>query len=254
MGQGETFEIPDAHVFGHLTEDNRKRLRLILKEHLPEVFELDRIIEQKTGYASEICKNMKIDVLSHLATLAKRQHELDHDQQASQLAKIEEHLRRSIVEHPEEVLRNRIVDVEESWVEYQQVAFVYRERDELHGVPRHQELEELRQRIASHLEAARSTKPDETTWEESINAAAQVTEGADLASDLADKLNQCIGEAKRLRKAAEDAHTTKKRWLLGIVAAAVSAAGSVFGGYLLGKGSDESSTTIIHTAKQPTKP
>ena len=257
MGQDEASGRPDAHVFGHLTEDNRMRLRLILSEHLPEVFELDRIIEQKTGYASEICKNMKIDVLSHLATLAKRQHELDHDQQASQLAKIDEHLRRAIVEHPEEVLRKRIVDVEEAWVEYQQVAFVYREKDELHGVPRHQELEELRQRIAAHLEAARSTKPDETTWEESINASAQVTEGADLASDLGDKLNQCIGEAKRLRKAEQDAasaaRTNKRRWVLGIVAAAIIAAGSVFGGYLLGKGSDDSSTTTIH-AKQPTKP
>jgi hypothetical protein len=258
MGLDEAAGIPDAHVFGHLTEGNRTRLRLILSEHLPEVFELDRIIEQKTGYASEICKNMKIDVLSHLATLAKRQHELDHDQQASQLAKIEEHLRRAIVEHPEEVLRNRIVDIEGAWVEYQQVAFAYREKDELHGVPRHQELEELRQRIAAHLEAARSTKPDETTWEESINAAAQVTEGADLASALADKLNQCIGEAKRLRKAEADAavaaRTNKRRWVLGIVATAVIAAGSVFGGYLLGKGSDDSPKPTTHAAKQSGKP
>jgi hypothetical protein len=258
MGRDETAGIPDAHVFGHLTEDNRTRLRLVLSEHLPEVFELDRIIEQKTGYASEICKNMKIDVLSHLATLAKRQHELDHDQQASQLAKIEEHLRRAIVEHPEEVLRNRIVDIEDAWVEYQQVAFTYRERDQLHGVPRHQELEELRQRIAAHLESARSTKPDETTWEESITAAAQVTEGADLASDLADKLNQCIGEAKRLRKAEEEkavvARTDRRRWVLGIIAAAMIAAGSVLGGYLLGKGSNDSPAPASHAVRHPAKP
>jgi hypothetical protein len=251
MGPDDAAATPDPHVFGDLTEDNRRRLRAILSEQLPEVFELDRIIEQKTGYASEICKQMKIDVLSHLATLAKRQHELDHDQQASQLAKIEEHLRRAIVEHPEEVLRNRIADIEEAWVVYQQEAFIYREKNELHGVPRHKELEELRLRINAHLEAARKTKPDETTWDESLDAAAQVTEGADLASDLADKLNQCIGEARRLRRAEEEAaaatqthsnerRTDKKRFVIGIAAAAIIAVGSVFGAYFLGKGASDS--------------
>lgn len=258
MGPDDGSTHPDAHVFGHLTEDNRMRLRVILSEHLPEVFENDRVIEQKTGYASEICKNMKIDALSHLSTLAKRQHEFDHDQQASQLAKIEEHLRRALIELPEEVLRDRLTDIEAAWVEYMQVAFVYREKNELHGVPRHKELEELRLRIAAHLEAARSAKPDETTWDETLNAAALVTEGADLASKLADKLNQCIGEAQRLRKAEEDAAATaatiKRQWGLGILAAVVIAAGSVFGGYLLGKGTSDSTTTVIHAAAPKSKP
>jgi len=235
-----------SEVFGHLTEDNRRRLHAILSGQLPEVFELDRVIEQKTGYASEICKQMKIDVLSHLGTLAKRQQELDHDQQASQLAKIEEHLRRAIVEHPEEVLRDRIGDIEEAWVEYQQVAFTYREKNELHGVPRHKELEELRLRIDAHLEAARRTKPDETTWDESLNAAAQVTEGADLASELADKLNQCIGEARRLRQAeseksavavedATDRRSDSRRFKITIAVTIIVALGTTAGGYLLGK-------------------
>lgn len=233
----------EDHVFGGLTQENRRRLSLILTEHLPEVFTLDRIIEQKTGYASEICRNMKVDVLAHLATLAKRQHELSAEQQASQLAKIEEHLRRAIVEHPEEVLRDRIGDIEESWIEYQRVAYVYREKNELQGVPRHKELEELRQRIDAHLEAARKTKPDETTWEESLDAAAQVTEGADLAAQLADKLHQCIGEAHRVRKEKErqqsiddqearDRTTAGRRWAIGLVV--VAAIG--VGGFFIGKG------------------
>lgn len=220
------------HVFGGLTRENRQRLSLILTEHLPEVFTLDRIIEQKTGYTSEICRNMKVDVLAHLATLAKRQHELSAEQQASQLAKIEEHLRRAIVEHPEEVLRDRIGDIEEFWIEYQQVAYVYREKNELQGVPRHKELEELRQRIDAHLEAARKTKPDETTWEESLDAAAQVTEGADLAAELADKLHQCIGEAHRVRQERRDRTTAGRRWGIGLLV--VIAIG--VGGFFLGKG------------------
>jgi hypothetical protein len=252
MERDHAAATPNEHVFGDLTDDNRRRLREILGEHLPEVFELDRIIEQKTGYTSEICKQMKIDVLSHLGTLAKRQGELNHDQQASQLAKIEEHLRRAIVEHPEEVLRDRIGDIEEAWVVYQEEAFVYRERDALHGVPRHEELEELRQRIDAHLEAARRTKPDETTWEESVNAAAQVTQGADLASELADKLNQCIGEARRVRADEADRRTGRRRWVIGILVAVLIAIGTTVGGYLLGKGSNDSPTALPRAGQHRT--
>jgi len=97
-------------VFGELAERNRERLSEALREHVPETFRLNRIIEQKTGYTSEICKNMLIDVLSHLGTLAAKQDTLDEEQEASQLAKIEEHLRRAIVEHPEQVLRDRLGD------------------------------------------------------------------------------------------------------------------------------------------------
>lgn len=253
MGAGDAGPMLDDHVFGYLTADNRRRLRLILCEHLPEVFEIDRVIEQKTGYSSEICKNMKNDVLAHLALLAKRQQELDHDQQASQLAKIEEHLRRAIVEHPEEILRGRIVDIEALWIKYLEEAFAYREEEKLHGVPRHEELEELRQRIDVHLETARKTKPDETTWDESLAASAQVTEGADLAADLADKLTQCIGEGKRVREREEaDAvaarerdevqRTDQRRFRINIAVIVLVGLGTVFGAYFLGK--DAGSTTV----------
>jgi hypothetical protein len=106
---------------------------------------------------------MLVDVLSHLGTLASRT-DLTLDQQASQLSKIDEHLRRAIIEHPEEVVRNRIVDVRDRWSEYQREAFAYRREGKLRGVPRHQELEEMRKRLDACMESARSKKPDETTW------------------------------------------------------------------------------------------
>jgi hypothetical protein len=60
---------------------------------------LNRIIEQRTGYFSDIGRNMLVDVLSHLGTLAERT-DLSADQEASQLSKIEEHIRRALIEHP----------------------------------------------------------------------------------------------------------------------------------------------------------
>jgi glycine cleavage system H lipoate-binding protein len=251
-------------VFLGLTPKNQQRLQEILSFHLPEVITADRVIEQKTGYASEICRNMKGDVLAHLATLAERQHDLNEDQQASQLAKIEEHLRRAIVEHPEEVLRDRIVDVEDLWVEYQREAVPFRRNNELQEAPRHKELETLRHRIDALMEAARKTKPDETTWEQSLTAAAEMTEAADLASELADKLQQCIGKAQHLSDEKRREGDERRRWRIGIALSIVLTVIALVGGYLLGKsaGSETTapraaalhSTVTQHPAPQRTKP
>src|SRR5690349_16265648 len=94
-----------SYPWGHLTPANRERLGTVLSEHVTYVFKANRVIEQRTGYSSEIARNMMVDVLAHLATLSSSQH-LTESEQASQIAKIEEHLHRAIVEHPEEVIRN----------------------------------------------------------------------------------------------------------------------------------------------------
>jgi hypothetical protein len=248
---GNLRESADS-IFDGLSATNRERLSLALREHVPETFRLNRVIEQKTGYTSEICKNMMIDVLSHIGTLASQQHVLDEEQQASQLAKIEEHLRRAIVEHPEQVLRDRILEVEGFWVEYQKTAFRFRENNELHDVPRHEELEALRHRIDARLEAARKTKPNETTWEESLDAAAQVTEAADLARELADKLHQCIGKANQLIQAEErrerERTETNRRWIVGIIVSIVLAVLTAIAGYVVGNNSDSQSSPVTPTA------
>jgi hypothetical protein len=248
---------PKAGVFQSLTPKNQERLARILSEYLPELITADQVIVQKTGYSSEISKNNQVDVLAHLAYLAEKQDELDEDQQASQLAKIEEHLRRAIVEHPEEVLRDRIGDVEELWAEYQREAFELRENNELHGAPRHKDLENLRHRMNALMEAARKTKPKETTWDETLTAAARMTEAADLAGELADKLHECIGRARQIRdekrhRQADEARRDreedgiKKRWAIGI---AVTIALAVFGGggYLVGQGADDGTSKQAET-------
>jgi hypothetical protein len=227
--------MTQGELWSQLAPDNRERLTHILRQQIPEVFRANRVIERKTGYKSTICNQMMVDVLSHLGTLAQREDELTPEAQASQLAKIEEHLRRAIIEHPEEVLRNRVGDVQDLWSAYHREAYPYREVGALHGVPRHQELEELRQRIDVLLEAARRVKPDETTWEESLDAAAAVTEAADVAAELADKLQQCIGQAQRLTQQGRDRDTGRRRFVITIVVAILIAIGTTVGGYLLGK-------------------
>jgi len=236
----EQVDSGDAHdaPFEYLESVNHRRLARIMSEYVPEVFRLNRIIEQRTGYQSEIGRNMMVDVLSHLGTLASRQ-DLTPEQQATQLSKIEEHLRRAIIEHPEEVVRERIVEVARLWSEYQREAYAYREQGVLRGVPRHQDLEETRKRIDVLMESVRKVKPNETTWEESLNAAAAMTEAAHTTGELADKLEQCIGAAIRITKEREQAQLATQRdkrsvllWVVAlIVAVAIAAVG-----FLVGKG------------------
>jgi hypothetical protein len=237
-------ELALTAPFSHLESKNHERLARVLCSQIPEVFRLNRIIEQRTGYSSEIGKNMLVDVLAHLGTLASRQ-DLSQEQQATQLSKIEEHLRRAIIEHPEEVLRDRLSDVRELWAEYEREAYSYRKAGLLRGVPRHQDLEDTRKRIDALMESARSSKPDETSWERSLTAAAEMTEAASLASGLADKLEASIGQARRIteQKARDvsddqrDATATKrdhKATLLWAVAILVALVLFFIGGVLVG--------------------
>jgi hypothetical protein len=118
--------IPAGLAWSHLTRENLERLTTILCDHIPEVLRATRVIEEQTGYSSEIGKNMMVDVLAHLSTLALRT-DLDAAGQASQMSKIEEHLCRAIVEHPEEVVRNRAGEIAERWSEYQRQVVPLRE-------------------------------------------------------------------------------------------------------------------------------
>jgi len=247
--------VPMEFGWSHLTSANQDRLTTVLRVHIPEVFTNNRSIEEQTGYSSEIGKNMMVDVLAHLSTLALRT-DLDATGQASQIAKIEEHLCRAIVEHPEEVVRNRTGEITERWREYQREVVPLREEGALRGMPRQQELDELRARIKSLLESARRQKPDQNDWEQSLNAAAAATEAAHLSAELADKLEQCIGAANNLKTerereakgeqaaSARDARN-RRQWAIGLVVMFAVATASFVAGRLF----EESDEPVSPAAK-----
>lgn len=241
MSEGTPLTTTPTEPFGHLEAANRARIAHVLADQLPEALSLNRIIEQRTGYTSQIGRTMLLDVLAHLGTLASQRH-LSPEQQATQLSKVEEHLRRTIIEHPEEVVRERIIQIRELWTEYQREAYGYRESDELRGTPRHSDLEAMRQRIDDLMESVRRVKPDETTWEESIDVSANMSEAAHLSGELADKLEQCIGAAKRITAtkqqeviAAARSRRSNRLTALGILIAIALAIATFF----LGKGSGD---------------
>lgn len=264
----EKSNVTPPGLWAHLAPENLERLTTILTDCVPEVFRLTRVIEHETGFSSEIGRNMLVDVLSHLGTLASRI-DLTAVQQASQVSKIEEHLRRAIIEHPEEVVRDRLGKIRDRWLDYERECYQYRETGTLSGAPRHDELESLRKRIAKLLESARSRKPDETTWEESLDAAANATQAAHLAVDLADKLEQCIGigqtitrqrerDADDLRRqeerdvaSARQNRRTNRQWLVALVVAIAIAVTSFFIGKDHPNGHAKAPRTVTSTRTTP---
>jgi hypothetical protein len=237
-----------AGPWDHLTPANRQRLQVILSVQVPEVFAAARVIEERTGQTTEIGRNNLADVLSHLGVLCAATH-LDATGQASQLSKMEEHLRRALIEHPEEVARQRIVETRDLWDSYQQDVVPLRKARKLQGGVRDQELEDLRRRIATCMEHARQQKPEESTWDESLSIAAEMTEAAHLSEELAEKLHQTIGAARGQSAEHERHKQTIRVAVIGVVSAGVVGLAAV-GGTLWAASGDDDTKTV--TFVQPT--
>lgn len=102
-------EAPPEHtnqpeLFEHLTVDNRRRLQHILDTRVVDVHDAIRGAETQTHLESSIGRVNLNEAFSHVGELAANTALSDADQ-ASHLADIEDHLRRAVMEHPEQVVR-----------------------------------------------------------------------------------------------------------------------------------------------------
>jgi hypothetical protein len=188
-------DMPPAQDFwAQLTDATQNELTQVLQVRIPDALRAIRATEQATGYTSDIANNNLVDVLSHISTLALGSGRLSPSQQEAQIARINDHLGRVLIDHPEEVVRLRLGDVADRWLDYQREVIPLRERGiDAPGAPPHQELEKTRQRIDVLFESARSAKASELTWDETLNIAAEMTEAAVLTLRMAEQLEQALG-------------------------------------------------------------
>jgi NTP pyrophosphatase (non-canonical NTP hydrolase) len=208
--------------FAHLTPENAGRLQAILQVQILETVRLTRLIESETGYESRKGQKEMADVLAYVSVLADAR--LNASRQAAQLSKIEARLRRILVKHPEEVVRSRLGQVWDLWQEYERSCYRFREAGELRGAPRHEELEELRNRISLHMKRVRAHDARESSWDEAVEAAADATQAAQLAVELANRLDHCIGVATKL---ARDTRRFRANIAVAIIAIIVGATATV---------------------------
>jgi hypothetical protein len=197
----------------------------LLREKLPLVLAANRYFEEQTGIHNEAGNNNLLDAFSHFATLVEKAEELRPEQQRDQVTHLEDHLRRSMMEAFEQVLKQRLGDVAPQWDAYVARVRPLQLAGELPGVASEAELGRLRRRIKVRLDRARASKR-ETTWEAWQRGTEELVEACDYVEQLETKLREGL--------AAADAHRRHaKGWRLGWWSLAIGVALAV-GGIVIG--------------------
>jgi hypothetical protein len=179
-----------------------KRVFVLLRDKLPIVLTANRFFEEQTGFHNEAGTNNLVDALSHLATLVEHAAELDDTQQAEQVAHLEDHLRRSMMESFEQVLKFRLGEIAELWEEYiraGQPSVVYRAGTGEISAPSITELEEWRREIRGLLDRGRESKRA-ITWEEWEQGTEALVQACIVSDKLITALEYAVTPIRRADK------------------------------------------------------
>lgn len=196
-----------------------RRVFWLLREKLPLVLAANRYFEEHTGFHNEAGHNNLVDALSHLGTLVENAEALGPLGQAEQVAHLEDHLRRSMTESFELVLKYRLGTIADLWDEYMYFVKPRFRGDGAGGIASYPELEERRTTIQQLLDEARSSKRL-TTWEGWEKGTAALVQACELSDDLARRLNESLA-------ASDLEYNSRRSWRLSVVGLAVGVVGIV---------------------------
>jgi hypothetical protein len=185
-----------------------ERVFKLLRERLPDVFMANRYFEEKTGFHNEAGTNNIVDALSHFATLIEKAEELGSEGQAEQVAHLEDHLRRSMMEAFEQTLKFALSDASELWDAYlERVNPMLSAGRDVPGAVPLSDLMDMRQRIAQLLEIGRQSKRG-VSWEDWEEGTGALAEACDIAEELCEALNTSIRSAEYVRRGMVRARLT----------------------------------------------
>jgi hypothetical protein len=170
-----------------------------LRENLKTVFEANRFLEERTTLHNQAGANNLTEALSHIGTLAEEAHRLSYEDQMAQVALLDDHLRRSMMEASERLVKARLGQLRKRWREYQRKAVPLSRRGRLRGVKTYEEVLVISRRLALRVEEGRSAKRG-TDWEAWKRGAACLAQACDDAEELLDALEQALGAAQQYRR------------------------------------------------------
>jgi hypothetical protein len=193
MGQGER-PLAVEKLDG-VDVEQLERVFWLLRNKLPQVFAANRYFEEQTGFHNEAGTNNIVDALSHFATLIERADELGKQGQAEQVAHLEDHLRRSMMEAFEQTLKFALSDAAELWGEYLERAYpLLGGRSSAIGIVSMGQLNEMRGKVAELLEIGRQSKRM-TSWEDWEEGTGALAEACDVAEKLVEALGRSLAAA-----------------------------------------------------------
>lgn len=211
-------ESPVVTAVDGVDVEQLRRIFRLLRDKLPRVMEANRFFEEQTGLHNEAGANNLVDALSHLATIVENAEQLGPDGQQEQVAHLEDHLRRSMMEGFEQVAKQQIGDIADTWRIY---AGLVGDRTLEAGDPRglvtFDEMEAARRQIIELMNLGRSSKRDIDwiAWEEGANALAEACE---LSGELMRRLDTSIAILE-----ARKAHSRQRLATATAIAASVVA-------------------------------
>lgn len=204
-----------------------ERVLVLLRERLPDVFKANRFFEEQTGFHNEAGTNNLVDALSHFSTLIENAEELGPIGQAEQVAMLEDHLRRSMMEAFEQLLKFRLAEVAQLWERHLvEVEPLLARRDGLPEATTSAELLAKREQIAKLMDIGWRSKRmiDWSDWEEGTGALA---EACDLTAELQFELEAGLAAAAR------DTRIRRQHFLVGCLLLLALGVGILVGALLL---------------------
>lgn len=202
--------------------DHIEHLFELINDRLAAVFEANRYFEDHTGIANKAGSNNLTEALSHIGTLAERGHEMTYEQQRDQVALFGDHLRRSMMESFEQVVKARLGKIKDEglWDRYHRAVVPLLRRGKLSSAPTEETVYTLGRRVNRLMSEGRGLKRAEG-WDAWDAGARKLAEACDESTTLIDLIRQSIGAAEQYRR---DRRNTFVAWAaLAVTAVSVAA-------------------------------
>jgi hypothetical protein len=195
----------------------------LIGDRLASVFEANRYFEEQTGIANKAGANNLTEALSHIGTLVEYADAMDSDQQREQITNFGDHLRRSMMESFEQVVKARLGKIKKEglWDRYNREVVPLLHAGKLPTAPTEEEVLALGRETDHHLEEGRKAKRGHE-WSAWDVGAKHFADACDASTKLVKALRQSIGAGEQYR-------SDRKNKLLGWAGLAVGVIGIVVG-------------------------
>ncbi len=195
----------------------------LINDRLAPVFTANRFFEEHTGIANKAGANNLTEALSHIGTLIEYAHDMDFNEQREQVSLFGDHLRRSMMESFEQVVKARLGRIkDEGLLDRFNAEVVPLLRDgRLPTAPTEEEVRALGHETARLLDEGRERKREHkwSAWDA----------GAKCFADACEKSNEWENALRQGIGAAEQHRNERKNKLLTWVGLGVGILGIVAG-------------------------
>ncbi len=203
-GDGRPAAHP-AHAVRGVYVEHVELLFGLINDRLAAVFEANRYFEEQTGIANKAGANNLTEALSHIGTLVEYAQEMDSNQQREQVAYFGDHLRRSMMESFEQVVKARLGKIKQEglWDRFNREVVPLLRAGKLPTAPTEEEVLALGRDTDHHLEEGRKLKREHewTAWDV---GAKHFAEACEASTKLIAALRHGIGAAEARRRSRKD--------------------------------------------------